>query len=151
MGLSNGRTPPLGPSRQKHELSLDRHPALFWWARPLRSQRELDYSPILRTQYVNAFWICRRRRSRAAWRHRETSRRLSRWRCFRAHWAYWPCACVGPWQHPRRSGTSEAISANWLIRVPTSLLHSPCPPKSSPMTASPAGQLVGPDRTCGRW
>ena len=54
----------------------------------------------------------KRRRSRAAWRHLETSRRLSRWRCFRAHWAYWPCACAGPWQHPSRSGTAEAISAN---------------------------------------
>ena len=48
----------------------------------------------------------RRIRSRAVWRHRDTSRRLSRWRCFRAHWAYWPRACAGPWQHPRRSGTS---------------------------------------------
>ena len=76
----------------------------------------------------------KRRRSRAAWRHLETSRRLSRWRCFRAHWAYWPCACAGPWQHPSRSGTAEAISANWPMRESTSLLHSPYPPKPSPMT-----------------
>ena len=45
----------------------------------------------------------------AACRHRETSRRHSRWSCVRAQCAYRPRASVGPWQQPRYSGTSEAV------------------------------------------
>ena len=43
-----------------------------------------------------------------------TSRKLSWWRCFRAHWAYCPCACAGPWQHPRRSGRERNPHSDWL-------------------------------------
>ena len=94
----------------------------------LRSQGHIGETPIMRQwsgSPANVSVGRRRRRSRAAWRHRETSWRLSRWRCFRAHWAYWPCACVGPWQHPRRSGTAEVISANWHYRSVECTEHSP--------------------------
>ena len=50
----------------------------------------------------------KRMRSNAAWRQHETYRIHSRWRCFRAQCAYCPCACVGPWQHPRRSGNPRS-------------------------------------------
>ena len=58
----------------------------------------------------------RRILSRAAWRHRGTSRRFLRWRCFRA--------CVGPWLKPPClcRPVAEAILANWPIRVSASLL-----------------------------
>ena len=84
----------------------------------------------------------RRTRSRAALRHRETSRRLSRWRCFCAHWKYWPRAPVSV----RHLSSQPAHSSSRLSRTPP----SPPPGQYRPQSTSHRTTLLPSNRAARR-